>query len=79
MANDGTHRRPRVLIIGGGFAGTHAAKALAKLPVDITLVDRRNHFTFQPLLYQVGLAVLSPPTSPRPSAPCSATAATPKS
>ncbi|HZZ38148.1 MAG TPA: FAD-dependent oxidoreductase, partial [Acidobacteriaceae bacterium] len=60
MANEGNHRRPRVLIIGGGFAGTHAAKALAKLPVDITLVDRRNHFTFQPLLYQVGLAVLSP-------------------
>lgn len=55
-----THRRPRVLILGGGFAGTHAAKALAKLPVDVTLVDRRNHFTFQPLLYQVGLAVLSP-------------------
>ncbi|HLJ77527.1 MAG TPA: NAD(P)/FAD-dependent oxidoreductase [Acidobacteriaceae bacterium] len=58
MAN--VARRPRVLIIGGGFAGTHAAKALAKLPVDVTLVDRRNHFTFQPLLYQVGLAVLSP-------------------
>ncbi len=60
MATGETYRRPRVLIIGGGFAGTHAAKALAKLPVDITLVDRRNHFTFQPLLYQVGLAVLSP-------------------
>ena len=53
-------RRPRVLILGGGFAGTHAAVALAKLPVDITLIDRRNHFTFQPLLYQVALAVLSP-------------------
>ncbi|MGC2212303.1 MAG: NAD(P)/FAD-dependent oxidoreductase [Silvibacterium sp.] len=53
-------RRPRVLIIGGGFAGTHAALALAKLPVDVTLIDRRNHFTFQPLLYQVALAVLSP-------------------
>jgi NADH:ubiquinone reductase (H+-translocating) len=52
--------RPRVLIIGGGFAGTHAAFALARLPVDITLIDRRNHFTFQPLLYQVALAVLSP-------------------
>ncbi len=52
--------RPRVLILGGGFAGTHAAVALAKLPVDITLIDRRNHFTFQPLLYQVALAVLSP-------------------
>jgi len=54
------HDRPRVLIIGGGFAGTHAAKALGKLPVDVTIVDRRNHFTFQPLLYQVGVAVLSP-------------------
>ena len=52
--------RPRVLIIGGGFAGTHAAVALSKLPVDVTLIDRRNHFTFQPLLYQVALAVLSP-------------------
>jgi NADH:ubiquinone reductase (H+-translocating) len=60
MPEEALHRRPRVLIIGGGFAGTHAAKALAKLPVDITLVDRRNHFTFQPLLYQVGLGVLSP-------------------
>ncbi len=53
-------RRPRLLILGGGFAGTHAAVAAAKLPVDITLIDRRNHFTFQPLLYQVALAVLSP-------------------
>ncbi|WP_337998440.1 MULTISPECIES: NAD(P)/FAD-dependent oxidoreductase [Acidobacterium] len=49
-----------MLIVGGGFAGTHAAKALAELPVDVTVVDRRNHFTFQPLLYQVALAVLSP-------------------
>ena len=53
-------RRPRILILGGGFAGLHAALALAKLPVDITIVDRRNHHTFQPLLYQVALAVLSP-------------------
>ena len=53
-------RRPRVIIIGAGFAGTHAATALADLPVDVTLIDRRNHFTFQPLLYQVALAVLSP-------------------
>jgi len=60
MATGESGRRPRVMIIGGGFAGTHAARALAKLPVDVTLVDRRNHFTFQPLLYQVGLAVLSP-------------------
>ena len=53
-------RRPRVVIVGGGFAGIHAAKALGKLPVDVTVIDRRNHHTFQPLLYQVALAVLSP-------------------
>ena len=53
-------RRPRVVIVGGGFAGLHAAKGLASLPVDVTVVDRRNHHTFQPLLYQVALAVLSP-------------------
>jgi NADH dehydrogenase len=52
--------RKRVVIIGGGFGGMNAAIGLAKLPVDITLVDRRNHHTFQPLLYQVALAVLSP-------------------
>lgn len=52
--------RKRVVIIGGGFAGLHAALSLAKLPLDISLVDRRNHHTFQPLLYQVALAVLSP-------------------
>ena len=49
-----------MLIVGGGFAGIHAAKGLAQLPVEVTLVDRRNHHTFQPLLYQVALAVLSP-------------------
>ncbi len=52
--------RPRVVIVGGGFAGLHTARALRKLPVDVTLIDRRNHHTFQPLLYQVALAVLSP-------------------
>jgi NADH dehydrogenase len=51
---------PRVVIVGGGFAGLHAAIALAHLPVAVTLLDRRNHHTFQPLLYQVALAVLSP-------------------
>lgn len=55
-----TSERPRVVIVGGGFAGLHAAKGLAHLPVDVTLIDRRNHHTFQPLLYQVALAVLSP-------------------
>jgi NADH dehydrogenase len=53
-------RRPRVVIVGGGFAGLNAAKGLGKLPVDVTVIDRRNHHTFQPLLYQVALAVLSP-------------------
>jgi NADH:ubiquinone reductase (H+-translocating) len=52
--------RKRVVIVGGGFAGINAAFGLAKLPVDITLVDRKNHHTFQPLLYQIALAVLSP-------------------
>jgi NADH dehydrogenase len=52
--------RPRVLILGGGFGGLHAATALAKLPVNVTVIDRKNHHTFQPLLYQVATAVLSP-------------------
>ena len=52
-------QRPRVLIVGGGFAGLHAAKALSRLPVGVTLVDRTNHHTFQPLLYQVALAALT--------------------
>jgi len=56
---DGRVRR-RVVVIGGGFAGINAAMELAKLPVDVTLVDRKNYHTFQPLLYQVALAVLSP-------------------
>jgi NADH:ubiquinone reductase (H+-translocating) len=53
-------RRPRVAVVGGGFAGINAALTLGKLPVDVTVIDRRNHHTFQPLLYQVALAVLSP-------------------
>ena len=52
--------RRRVVVIGGGFGGLHAALGLAKLPVDVTVVDRKNYHTFQPLLYQVALAVLSP-------------------
>jgi len=51
---------PRVLIIGAGFAGLNAAQKLAGKPVQVTIVDRKNHHTFQPLLYQVALAVLSP-------------------
>jgi NADH:ubiquinone reductase (H+-translocating) len=53
-------RRKRVVILGGGFAGINAAMDLAKLPVDVTIVDRKNYHLFQPLLYQVALAVLSP-------------------
>jgi NADH dehydrogenase len=59
-ATAGSGMRKRVVILGGGFAGINAAFGLAKLPVDITLVDRKNHHTFQPLLYQIALAVLSP-------------------
>ena len=53
-------QRPRVIILGGGFAGINAAKELGGQAVDVTLIDRRNHHVFQPLLYQVALAVLSP-------------------
>jgi NADH dehydrogenase len=52
--------RPKVIIVGGGFGGLYAAKALTNQPVAVTLIDRKNHHTFQPLLYQVALAVLSP-------------------
>jgi NADH:ubiquinone reductase (H+-translocating) len=50
----------QVVIIGAGFAGLNAALKLAKEPVRITIIDKKNHHTFQPLLYQVALAVLSP-------------------
>src|SRR3954449_8112943 len=51
---------PQVIVIGGGFGGLRAAKHLAKLPVEVTIIDRKNHHTFQPLLYQVATAGLSP-------------------
>jgi NADH dehydrogenase len=55
------HReRKRVVIVGGGFAGIAAARALRHADVDVVLIDRRNHHIFQPLLYQVATAVLSP-------------------
>jgi NADH dehydrogenase len=53
-------RRHQVVIVGGGFGGVRAAKALSRLPIDITLIDRHNHHLFQPLLYQVATGVLSP-------------------
>ncbi len=52
--------KPRVVIIGSGFGGLTAARRVARLPVQVTLIDRRNHHTFQPLLYQVATAGLSP-------------------
>lgn len=52
--------RKRVLIVGAGFAGLRAAEALADAEVNVTVIDRKNHHTFQPLLYQVAMAVLSP-------------------
>ena len=53
-------QRPKVVIIGGGFGGIDAAKTLARAPVDVILVDKQNHHCFQPLLYQVATAALSP-------------------
>src|ERR1700691_5299165 len=52
--------KKRVLIVGGGFAGIATARGLKRAGIDITLIDRRNHHIFQPLLYQVATAVLSP-------------------
>src|SRR4051812_15386810 len=52
--------RLKVVIVGGGFGGLSAAKKLSGSPVDVTLIDRKNHHTFQPLLYQVATSVLSP-------------------
>ena len=57
---DTTSRRPRVVIIGAGFGGLSAAKQLARAPFDVTIVDRHNYHLFQPLLYQVATAGLSP-------------------
>jgi len=53
-------RRPKVIIIGGGFGGLRAAQALKHAPVDVTLIDKRNYHLFQPLLYQVATGSLSP-------------------
>jgi NADH dehydrogenase len=55
-----SEQQPRVVIVGGGFGGLNVARALAKKPVQVTLVDRRNHHLFQPLLYQVATAALNP-------------------
>ena len=51
---------PHVIVVGAGFGGLYATKALAGAAVRVTVVDRRNHHVFQPLLYQVAMAALSP-------------------
>jgi len=56
-----THdRKPHVVVLGGGFGGLYATRALARAPVTVTVVDSKNHHLFQPLLYQVATAALSP-------------------
>ena len=55
---EGAATRPKVVVIGGGFGGLWAAKRLARAPVDVLLIDRRNHHIFSPLLYQVATAGL---------------------
>src|SRR3984885_9238689 len=55
-----TSSNPKVVIIGGGFGGVYAARILTDQPVEVTLIDRTNHHLFQPLLYQVATAMLSP-------------------
>src|ERR1700752_3865831 len=52
-------RRKRIVIVGGGFAGVAAARALKRCDAEVILIDQRNHHIFQPLLYQVATAVLS--------------------
>ena len=59
-ADDGADSRHRVVVIGGGFGGLPACRFLGGLPVELTLLDRRNHHLFQPLLYQVATGILSP-------------------
>src|SRR6516164_4297185 len=55
-----TTREPRIIIVGGGFGGMAAARALRKASAHVLLIDKTNHHVFQPLLYQVATSVLSP-------------------
>src|SRR5262249_46682982 len=58
--DEGQMSHPRIIIVGGGFGGLIAAKALSKTPAHVILIDRANHHLFQPLLYQVATSVLNP-------------------
>src|SRR4051794_27653296 len=60
MGAGSTPSRHRVVVVGGGFGGLPTCRLLARHPVEVTLIDRRNHHLFQPLLYQVATGVLSP-------------------
>jgi NADH dehydrogenase len=60
MDQNQQQRRPLIVVIGGGFGGLSAVQSLRKAPVDVTLIDQRNHHVFQPLLYEVATAALSP-------------------
>jgi NADH:ubiquinone reductase (H+-translocating) len=60
MNKNKDNSRPKVVIVGAGFAGLTAARRIARLPVQVTVIDKKNHHTFQPLLYQVATAGLSP-------------------
>src|SRR3981189_293302 len=62
-------QKPRIVIVGGGFAGLAAAHALRHCDAEVVLIDRRNHHIFQPLLYQVATAVLAPSEVAAPSRP----------
>ena len=63
-----TSRRHQVVVIGGGFGGMNATRALARADADVTIVDRTNHHLFQPLLYQVATGILPGGLIARPCA-----------
>ncbi|HEX2752409.1 MAG TPA: NAD(P)/FAD-dependent oxidoreductase [Alphaproteobacteria bacterium] len=67
MPQEPAPHKPRIVVIGAGFAGLAAAKALRKTDADVVLVDRRNHHVFQPLLYQIATAALSPAQIAQPT------------
>ena len=71
MPDEAKGQRPRVLILGGGFAGVGAAKALKDADVEVVLIDKHDYHTFQPLLYQVATALLETPRSDTRYATCS--------